>query len=103
MTVKCLADINGQTEVLELGMAESFLVEFRLRGYARKYAKGASDAFSESQESWNKKAEWAAFRITYYIIRCARTSNWKWLASEVERIGLKYTLVPLKIQGLVLR
>ena len=81
-------------------MAESFLVEFRLRGYAREYAEWASARILQKAKSLGIR-ELGGRRFVSHITLFggARTNNWKWLANDVERIGQKYTLAPLKIRG----
>ena len=82
-------------------MAESFLVEFRLRGYAREYAEWASVRILQKAKNLGIR-ELGGHRFVSHITLFggARTNNWKWLANEVERIGQKYTLVPLEIKGI---
>ena len=82
-------------------MAESFLVEFRLRGYAREYAEWASVRILQKAKNLGIR-ELGGHRFVSHItlLGGARTNNWKWLANEVERIGQKYTLVPLEIKGI---
>ena len=81
-------------------MAESFLVEFRLRGYAREYAKWALARVLRKAKSLGiRKLSGPKFVSHITLFGGAKTSNWRWLASEVERISCKYTLVPLKIKG----
>lgn len=82
-------------------MAESFLVEFRLRGYAREYAEWASAQILQKAKNLGIK-ELGGQRFVSHITLFggARTNNWKWLTNEVERIGQKYTLAPLNIRGI---
>ena len=81
-------------------MAESFLVEFRLRGYAREYAKWASVRVLRKAKSLGiRKLSGQHFVSHITLFGGARTNNWKWLANEIERISFKYKLVPLKIRG----
>ena len=81
-------------------MAESFLVEFRLRGYAREYAEWASERILKKAKRLGIR-ELSGRRFVSHITLFggARTNNWKWLANDVEKIGRKYTLAPLKIKG----
>jgi hypothetical protein len=82
-------------------MEESFLVEFRLRGYARKYAEWASERVLQKAKSLGiRKLSGPKFVSHITLFGGARTSNWRWLAGEVERISRRYTLVPLKIKGI---
>jgi len=82
-------------------MAESFLVEFRLRGYAKKYAEWASEHVLQKAKSLGiRNLSGSKFVSHITLFGGARTSNWRWLAGEIERISRKYTLVPLKIKGI---
>ena len=82
-------------------MADSLLVEFRLRGYAKEYARWASERVHQKAKSLGiRKLSGRKFVSHITLFGGARTNNWKWLANEVERIGQKYTLVPLKIRGI---
>ena len=82
-------------------MAESFLVEFRLRGYARKYAEWASARIGRKAKSLGiREVNGHRFVSHVTLFGGARTNNWKWIANDVERIGQKFTLVPLKIRGI---
>lgn len=81
-------------------MSVSFFVEFRLRGYAKKYANWASArALRESKNLGLKKIEHKKFVSHITLFGPARTNNLGRVKAEVEKIGRKYTLVPFKVGG----
>lgn len=74
-----------------------FLVEFRLHGYARAYAKNlVYDVAKRFRVKGVTKGR-AVPHITLY--GPSKTDNMKRIVSEVEKIGRNYTLVPFKIKG----
>lgn len=81
-------------------MSESFFVEFRLRGYAKKYANWASArALRESKKLGLKKIENKKFVSHITLFGPARTNNLGRVKAEVEKISRKYTLIPFKLGG----
>jgi 2'-5' RNA ligase len=81
-------------------MAVSFLVEFRLQGYAKKYAKWASArTFREAKKLRIRELPGRRFVSHITLFGSAKTNNISRVISEVERIGRKYTLIPFKIKG----
>jgi len=70
-----------------------FLVEFRLHGYAKEYAKEV--IYSVTREFGVKRVK--VPHITLY--GPGRTYDIKKVISAVEKIGRKYKLVPFKIKG----
>jgi len=76
----------------------SFLVEFRLHGFAKKYAKWARKCtLREAKELRIKELEAQKFVSHITLFGSAKTNNLKRVAAEIERIGRKYTLVPFKL------
>ena len=81
-------------------MSESLLVEFRLRGYAKEYAKWASARVLNKAKSLGiRKLNGPKFISHITLFGGAKTNNWKWISDEVRRIGRTYTLVPFQIKG----
>lgn len=81
-------------------MAESFLVELRLRGFAREYADWASERILRKARSLGiRKLSGHRFVSHITLFGGAKTNNMKGLANNVERICQKYTLAPFKIKG----
>jgi 2'-5' RNA ligase len=81
-------------------MTASFLVEFRLQGYAKKYAKWASArTLREVKKRRVKKLKERRFVSHITLFGPAKTNNLRQVIAEVERIGRKYTLVPFKLGG----
>ncbi|MBI2832117.1 MAG: 2'-5' RNA ligase family protein [Chloroflexi bacterium] len=79
-------------------MPVSFLVEFRLRGYAREYAEWARErTLAKAQELGVKRVRQPRFVPHITLFGEAETHNLRNVIREVERIGRKYTLVPFKI------
>ena len=74
---------------------QKFLIEFRLHGYAKYYAKNLSKEISESFNI--PSARRVVPHITLY--GPATTNDIKRVISIVQRIGQKYTLVPFTING----
>jgi 2'-5' RNA ligase len=82
-------------------MPVSFFVEFRLRGYARKYAdwvKWRAQARTEQLGIRRSKAEKGVSHITLFGPAQARNINQ--VISEINIIGHRYTLVPFAIGGI---
>ena len=81
-------------------MSVSFFVEFRLQGYAKKYAKWASArTLREARKLRLRNLEERRFVSHITLFGPARTNNLRQVIREVERIGRKYTLVPFKLGG----
>jgi len=81
-------------------MSVSFFVEFRLQGYAKKYAKWASACtLREAKKRRVKKLKQRRFVSHIALFGPARTNNLRQVIREVERIGRRYTLVPFKLGG----
>jgi len=77
-----------------------FFIEFRLQGYAKRYAKWASANIGrEAKKIGIKKLRQPRFVSHITLFGPARTNNLRQVLGEVERIGRKYTLVPFKIGG----
>lgn len=77
-----------------------FLIEFRLQGYAKKYAKWASARIlREAKKRGLKKLKQPRFVPHITLFGPAPTNNLRWVIAEMERIGWKYTLVPFKLSG----
>ena len=88
-------------------MAESFLVEFRLRGYAQEYAEWASARVLEKAKSLGiRKVSGGRFVSHITLFGSAKTNTLEQVASRIERIRKYYlrsqpnTLVPFKIKGI---
>ena len=74
---------------------QSFLIEFRLHGYAKHYAKSLA---KEVSESFNLKSDHRVVpHITLY--GPSTTNDIKHVISIVQTIGQKYKLVPFTIKG----
>ncbi len=79
-------------------MAVSFLVEFRLQGYAKKYANWASArTLREAKKLRIRELKSRRFVSHICLFGPARTNNLRRVIAEVERIGREYTLVPFKL------
>jgi len=79
-------------------MAVSFLVEFRLRGYARKYAKWArARTIREAKRLGVRRLREPRFVPHITLFGPAETHNLRHVIREVERTGRKYSLVPFKL------
>jgi len=82
-------------------MVESFLVEFRLQGYAKKYARWASNrTITEAKKLRIRQLPGRRFVSHITLFGSAKTNNLGRVIGEVERIGRKYTLIPFKINGI---
>jgi len=81
-------------------MAVSFLVEFRLQGYAKKYAEWARvRTLQESKRRRVKRLKQPRLVSHITLFGPAKTNNLRQVIKEVERIGRKYTLVPFQLGG----
>jgi len=79
-------------------MAVSFLVEFRLRGYAKKYAKWArACSLRGAKKLGVRKLRQPRFVPHITVFGPAEAHNLRNLVREVARIGRKYTLVPFRL------
>ena len=75
-----------------------FLIEFRLQGYAKKYANWAlARTLREAKKRGVKKLKQPRFVPHITLFGPAETNNLKRVIAEVGRIGRKYTLVPFKL------
>lgn len=75
-----------------------FLVEFRLQGYAKKYARWARTRVRrEAIRLGIRELRQPRFVPHITLFGGARTSSLRRVITEVERIGRKYTLVPFKL------
>ena len=78
-------------------MTSPFLIEFRLHGYARTYARELIYDVARRFKVHGVTTHRAVPHISLY--GPSETKNiWK-VTQEVERIGRKYALVPFKIKG----
>lgn len=78
-------------------MAVSFLVEFRLHGYAKEYAKWAISRVHREAKRLGIRGQKQVPHIS--LFGSAETNSLRRVISEVEKIGRKYTLVPFRIDG----
>ncbi len=81
-------------------MSTLFFIEFRLQGYAKKYANWSSAcAIKEARRCRVKKLRERRFVSHIALFGPARTNNLKRVMAVVERVGRKYTIVPFKLGG----
>ena len=79
-------------------MTASFLIEFRLQGYAKKYAKWVrARVHREARRLGIRELRQPRFVPHITLFGQAETNNLQNVIREVERIGRKYTLVPFKL------
>jgi calcineurin-like phosphoesterase family protein len=79
-------------------MPVPFLVEFRLRGYAKEYAKWARGCtLRRAKELGVERLRQSKFVPHITLFGGAETYNLRDVTREVEKIGRKYTLVPFKL------
>ena len=88
-------------------MAESFLVEFRLRGYSSEYAQWASARVLRKAKSFGiRKLSGQHFVSHITLFGNAKTNNLKQVTNRIERIRKYYlieqpnTMIPFKIKGI---
>lgn len=75
-----------------------FLIEFRLHGYAREYAKWArARTLREAGRLGVRRLKEPRFVPHITLFGPAETHNLRNVVREVERVGRKYTLVPFKL------
>ncbi len=75
-----------------------FLVEFRLRGYARKYAEWARKRTArQAKELGVGRLRESRFVPHITLFGSAETSNIRHVISAVEKVGRRYTLVPFRL------
>ena len=75
-----------------------FLIEFRLRGYAKKYAKWARErARREARKLGVKRLREPRFVPHITLFGPAETHNLRNVIREVERVSRKYTLLPFQL------
>jgi len=81
-------------------MTTAFLIEFRLQGFARRYAKWVEFRIHQEAKRLGIK-ELKERRLVSHITLFVRErpNRVKRVASEIERTCRKYTLVPFKIGG----
>ena len=79
-------------------MTVSFSVQFRLQGYAKKYAKWARvRTLREAKKLGARKLRQARFVPHITLFGPAEAHNLRNVIREVERVGQKYTRVPFKL------
>lgn len=79
-------------------MATSFFIEFRLHGYARRYAKWARARIHlEARRLRIRELKQPRFVPHITLFGQAVTNHLRRVIAEVERIGRKNTLIPLKL------
>jgi len=75
-----------------------FLIEFRLHGYAREYAKWAkARTLREARRLGVRRLREPRFVPHITLFGPAEARNLRNVVREVERVGRKYTLVPFKL------
>lgn len=81
-------------------MAESFLVQFRLQGYAKSYAWWAcARTLQEAQKLGVKRLKQPRFVSHVTLFGPAETNDLGQVIKVVERIGRKHILVPFQLGG----
>lgn len=75
----------------------NFLVEFRMHGYAKKYAKEVVYSVAKKFRVRGVTRKRVVPHISLY--GPGRTDDIRKVISTVEKVGRKYTLVPFKIKG----
>jgi len=76
----------------------SFLIEFRLHGYAKRYAKWARTLISrEARRLGMRRLKQPRFVPHITMFGGARTNNLRRVTAEVARVTRKYTLVPFRL------
>ena len=81
-------------------MSAGFFVEFRLRGYAKEYAKWANARIHrEARRLRIRELRERRFVSHITLFGPARTNNLRRVIAEVERTCRKYTLVSFKLGG----
>jgi 2'-5' RNA ligase len=75
----------------------AFLIEFRLHGYARRYAYWARERVLREARRLGVKRLPMRFVPHICLFGGAETSSLRNVISELEMIGRKYTLVPFKL------
>ena len=75
-----------------------FFIEFRLRGFAKKYAKWVrARVHREARRLGIKEFKQSRFIPHITLFGAAETNNLHKVINEVKSIGRKYTLVPFKL------
>ncbi len=83
-----------------MSVSTSFFIEFRLQGYAKRYAKWASArTIREARKLRIRELNGRRFVSHITLFGPARTNNFRRVVAEVERACRKYTLVPFKLGG----
>ncbi len=81
-------------------MATSFLIEFRVQGFAKRYAKWVNARIHrEARRLRIRKLKERRFVSHITLFGPSRTNNLRGVMAEVERTCRRYTLVPFKIGG----
>jgi 2'-5' RNA ligase len=75
----------------------NFLVEFRMHGYAKEYAKDVVYSVSKKFGVRGVTRKRVVPHISLY--GPGKTDDFKKVIAAVEKVGRKYTLVPFKIKG----
>jgi hypothetical protein len=82
-------------------MLKPFLVEFRLHGFVRNYAKWIRDCVQrEANRLRMKELPERRFVGHITLFGKAESGNLENVLSEIEEVSQKYTLVPFRIGGL---
>jgi len=77
-----------------------FLIEFRLQGFAKKYAKWVNaHIHRKARQLGLRTVKERRFVSHITLFGPAKTDNLRPVMAEIGRIGRKYTLVPFKIDG----
>lgn len=74
-----------------------FLVEFRMHGYAKQYAKATVYSVAKKFKVKGATRKKVVPHISLY--GPGKTNDIRKVVSAVERVGGKYTLVPFKVKG----
>lgn len=81
-------------------MTTSFLIEFRLQGFAKQYAKWANARIlREARRLRIRRLKSRRFVPHITLFGPARTNNLRHIIAGIERTCNKYTLVPFKVGG----
>lgn len=78
-------------------MSVQYLVEFRLHGYAKEYAKWAISRVHRQAKRLGIRGQRQVPHIS--LFGSAEANSLRQVISEVEKIGREYTLVPFRIDG----
>ena len=75
----------------------NFLIEFRMQGYAKEYAKGIVYSVAKKFRVRGVTRRKVVPHISLY--GPGRTDDIRKVISAVEKVGCKYSLVPFKVEG----